>query len=99
MPDSQVPISRADQAAPKAFVAAEAADAHWFREPSRREHWIGGALFAGFGGFFIALFLLQRGWWFRWVVLGLAMVSLLRALTHVRAALRSNADSAETEAP
>ncbi len=47
------------------------ADPDWFREPSRKEHRIGGFLFLGFSLFFFLLFPVLAGWWFRWVMLGL----------------------------
>jgi hypothetical protein len=61
----------------------QAADPEWFRSPTRREHWIGAGLFLGFGLFFATLFALQSGWWFRWVMLGLAVVSTVRGLRHL----------------
>jgi fatty acid desaturase len=60
----------------------ELADPDWFREPSVREHRIAAALFVGFGLFFILLFIVQAGWWFRWVVLGLAVISIIHGLRH-----------------
>lgn len=59
----------------------------WFREPSQREHWIGAGLFVGSGCFFLVLFWAYRGWWFRWVMLGLGIMSIWRGLGHVRRAL------------
>jgi hypothetical protein len=61
----------------------ELSDPRWFREPTRREHAIAAGLFIGFGGFFTLLFLLQSGWWFRWVILGLAVFSIMRGLRHL----------------
>ena len=58
------------------------ADPDWFREPSPREHRIAAALFIGFGIFFALLFFVQSGWWFRWVVLGLGVISTLHGLRH-----------------
>jgi hypothetical protein len=66
----------------------EASSSSWFRQPNRREHCIAAALFVGFGVFFVFLFLLQRGWWFRWVILGLGAISILRGLGHVMDAIR-----------
>ena len=66
----------------------DVADPRWFREPSRREHWLAAGLFVGFGAFFVMLFLVQRGWWFRWIVLGMGVLSVLRGLRHARSALR-----------
>ncbi|HWP39334.1 MAG TPA: hypothetical protein VNL70_00315, partial [Tepidisphaeraceae bacterium] len=68
--------------------AGEVADQRWFRAPSRREHVIGAGLFLGFGLFFVMLFLVQRGWWFRWVMLALGVISLVRGLKHAREAIR-----------
>jgi fatty acid desaturase len=56
----------------------------WFRQPTRREHWIAAALFAGFGLFFIALFVVLAGWWFRWIVLVLGIYSIVHAIGHAR---------------
>ncbi len=61
-----------------------AADATWFREPTRREHRIAAALFVGFGVFFVLLFFVTRGFWFRWVILGLGFYSVLHGLRHAR---------------
>jgi len=58
------------------------ADEQWFREPTRREHLIAAGLFVGFGIFFVLLFLLQRGWWFRWCILGLGVISIVHGLRH-----------------
>jgi hypothetical protein len=68
--------------------APEAADPHWFRAPSRREHAIAAALFLGFGAFFVMLFFVNRGWWFRWVILGLAVWSVGSAARHALDARR-----------
>ncbi|HEV8607677.1 MAG TPA: hypothetical protein VGQ99_20245 [Tepidisphaeraceae bacterium] len=54
----------------------------WFREPSPRERKIAAALFAGFGLFFLALSWVQRGWWFAWVILALAAISLYSSAKH-----------------
>jgi hypothetical protein len=72
-------------------LESDGADPRWFREPTRREYWIGASLFCGFGVFFILLFLVQEGWWFRWVILGLGVVSLVRGLSHLRRALQPEA--------
>ena len=61
----------------------EAADPQWFRPPTRREHAIAATLFVGFGVAFVALFIVLRGWWFRWVILGLAAWSIVRGLRHL----------------
>lgn len=63
--------------------------AEWFRPPTRREHRIAAALFVGFGLFFIALFAVTAGFWFRWVVLALGVYSILHGVRHARAALKS----------
>lgn len=62
----------------------EPGEAHpdWFREPSRREHWMAAALFVGFGVFFLCLFWVQRHWWFRWVILGLGLFSVWHGVRH-----------------
>ena len=61
-------------------------DDDWFREPSRRERWIAAALFVGFGIFFAMLFVVQRGWWFRWVILALGAISVINGVRHAIAA-------------
>jgi len=50
--------------------------------PAPREHAIAAALFVGFGLFFVVLFFVLLGWWFRWVVGGLGVVSVLHGLWH-----------------
>ena len=69
--------------APEAPENSEA-DPEWFREPSRREHWIAFALFLGFGVFFVLLFWVTAGWWFRWVTLGFGIWSVIYAVGHAR---------------
>jgi len=59
-----------------------AADENWFREPTAREHRIAAALFIGFGIFFVLLFFVLAGWWFRWVILWLAIYSCLHGVRH-----------------
>jgi hypothetical protein len=66
----------------------------WFRPPTRREHWLAGVLFVGFAGFFVLLFVVLAGWWFRWVILALACWSLLYALGHLRDAVRAGREPA-----
>ena len=61
----------------------EPADADWFRPPTRREHAIAAALFVGFGCSFILLFIVLRGWWFRWVILALGIWSIIRGCRHL----------------
>ena len=77
-PDSAPPPSHPD----------DAADPDWFREPNAKEHWIAARLFIGFGLFFAALFFVQRGWWFRWIVLALGIYSILLGVRHARSARR-----------
>jgi hypothetical protein len=67
----------------------ELADPNWFREPTRREHWIAAGLFLGFGLFFVLLFVVQSGWWFRWIVLLLGLFSMMRGARHLIGAIRS----------
>jgi fatty acid desaturase len=62
----------------------ELGDPDWFRAPTARERWIGGALFIGFGVFFVALFIVLSGWWFRWVILVLGGYSMVIGLKHLR---------------
>ena len=70
-------------------VQREAADPEWFREPSRREHWLAAALFVAFGIFFVLLFVVTAGWWFRWVTLALGVYSVVHGLGHARDAVRA----------
>jgi fatty acid desaturase len=56
----------------------------WFRAPSARERRIAGALFIGFGVFFVALFIVLAGWWFRWVILMLGGYSMVVGFKHLR---------------
>jgi hypothetical protein len=60
----------------------ENADEGIFRAPTRREHWIATALFIGFAIFFVLLFIVLRGRWFRWVILGLGVWSVIYAVRH-----------------
>jgi hypothetical protein len=62
----------------------EASDPDWFRAPTPRERRIAAALFIGFGLFFVALFVVLSGWWFRWVILTLAGYSILEGVRHLR---------------
>ncbi|CAN5495540.1 hypothetical protein BH09PLA1_BH09PLA1_33920 [soil metagenome] len=68
---------------------AEQADPEWFRAPTPREHRIAAALFIGFGVFFALLFLLEAGWWFRWVILGLGVISTWHGVRHAADARRT----------
>jgi hypothetical protein len=63
-------------------------ETEWFREPTRREHGIAAALFVFFGLFFLALFVVVDGWWFRWVIAGLGVYSILHGGGHARDYLR-----------
>ena len=45
-------------------------------------------MFVGFGLFFLALFVVVAGWWFRWVIAGLGVYSILHGAGHARAFLR-----------
>ena len=63
-------------------------DEQWFRAPTPREHRIAGWLFIGFGGFFIALFFVLAGWWFRWVICALGVYSFIHGMQHLRDARR-----------
>jgi hypothetical protein len=64
-------------------------DPQWFREPTRRERLIAAALFVGFGLFFAAMFVVLTGWWFRWVVLGLSVISIVSGLRHATGGAKS----------
>ena len=63
---------------------SEASDPNWFRAPTMRERRIAAALFVGFGIFFVALFFVLSGWWFRWVILTLAGYSILSGVRYLR---------------
>lgn len=69
----------------------EKAEGHeeWFRPPTAKEHRIGGFLFIGFGLFFVALFFVLAGWWFRWVICGLGVYSFLHGFRHLQDARRT----------
>ena len=66
----------------------DAAHPDWFREPTPRELKIGAALFSGFGVFFLLMFLVEKDWGFRWVLLGLGVISIIRGLWHLRDVLK-----------
>ena len=74
----------------------EASDPDWFRAPTVRERRIGAALFIGFGIFFLALFVVLSGWWFRWVILVLGGYSILVGFRH-HCGTNANAESAEAQ--
>jgi hypothetical protein len=78
--DDPTRAARQEEASPR--------DREWFRPPTRREHRIAAALFVGFGLFFVALFLVTAGFWFRWVVLTLGLYSILHGVRHARDAQR-----------
>ena len=63
---------------------SESADEDWFRPPSAREHRIAAWLFIGFSLAFVLLFFVLSGWWFRYVILGLAVYSFLYGFRHAR---------------
>ncbi len=64
-------------------------DPSWFKEPTRREQWVGCGLFLGLGIFFLIFFYVERRSGYRWVILGLAVLSLGRSLRHGIKAMRS----------
>lgn len=68
-------------------------DTDWFRQPTRREHGIAAGLFVFFGLFFLALFVVVDGWWFRWVIAGLGVYSILHGMGHARDFVRRRGDS------
>ncbi len=74
---------------------SEQADPDWFRAPTQRERRIASALFVGFGLFFIALFFVLSGWWFRWVILVLAGYSILAGVRHLFGIPNANTENAE----
>ena len=75
----------------------EESDPDWFRAPTRRERRIAAALFVGFGLFFIALFFVLSGWWFRWVILVLAGYSILAGVRHLFGIPNENGIRRDTE--
>ena len=79
------PLSGPDPVAPDG-----AADPQWFRPPSRRERWMAAGLFIGFGVFFVLLFFVTAGFWFRWVTLALGLYSILHGLRYARAAVAAD---------
>ena len=78
------PNEQADPTAPP----QQAADPRWFRAPTRREHYLAAGLFVAFGLFFVMLFFINRGWWFRWVILALGANSIWHGLRHALDARR-----------
>lgn len=70
-------------------IPVEHADPDWFRQPTPREHRIAAALFIFFGVFFVLLFFVLSGWWFRWVILTLAMFSTIHGVRHARDSRRA----------
>ena len=75
-------------------VTTELADPESFRDPTPREHLLAAGLFCGFGAFFVVLFVVTAGFWFRWVTLALGLYSILRGVRHALAALRAARGSA-----
>src|SRR5205085_6992466 len=71
-------------------------DPDWFREPTRREHWIAAWLFVGFGIFFGLLFIVERKWWFSWVVIGLGVIFTIHGLRHATDAIGAGKSSGNT---
>jgi hypothetical protein len=55
-----------------------------FRGPTPREHRIAAGLFVAFGIFFVMLYVVLAGWWFRWVILSLAVWSVVVGVQHWR---------------
>src|SRR6185369_4634546 len=74
----------------------EASNPDWFRAPTVRERRIGAALFIGFRVFFLTLFVVLSGWWFRWVILMLGGYSILVGIRHLLGR-NANAESAEAQ--
>jgi hypothetical protein len=86
----KIPLERPRQTRSKIEMSQpEQSSPRWFREPNRREHWIAAGLFGGFGVFFVMLFIVQGGWWFRWVMLVLGVFSVMRGLRHLINVARS----------
>ncbi len=70
----------------------DAAHPDWFREPTRREMKIGAALFTGFGAFFVLMFFVEKDSGFRWVLLALGVVSIVRGFWHLVDAMKKGKD-------
>src|SRR6266542_709340 len=68
------------------------ADQEWFRQPTPRERRIAASLFIGFGIFFILLFIVLAGWWFRWIILIIGIYSCIAGARHALAARKRNSD-------
>ncbi len=77
-------MTPAQQDHPETITAGDHADTDWFRGPTPREHRIAAALFVAFGVFFAMLYVVLSGWWFRWVILALAVWSVVIGLQHWR---------------
>ncbi|MBC8107772.1 MAG: hypothetical protein H7Z14_14365 [Anaerolineae bacterium] len=65
-------------------IPIEHADPDWFRKPTPREHRIAAALFIFFGVFFVLMFFVLSGWWFRWVIVALGVYSTIHGARHAR---------------
>jgi uncharacterized membrane protein len=72
-------------------VSEEEIQSPWFRELTPKERRGAAILFAGFGIFFLGLAWVQRGGWFSWVILGMAIISLWAAIKHARAGFTAEA--------
>jgi fatty acid desaturase len=82
-------ICRGDMSMSERDTSIDHADPDWFRQPTPREHRIAAALFIGFGIFFALLFLVQAGWWFRWIILGLGVISTVHGIRHALGSRRT----------
>ena len=78
-------------------AAAEQADPEWFREPTRREHFIATALFIMCGVFFVMMFVVLAGWWPRWVILVLGVYSCIHGMRHALDARMTKRDEMAQE--
>jgi len=65
-------------------LETELAHPELFRAPTVREHRIAAALFVGFAVAFFMLFVVLQGWWFRWVIAGMGVWSLVVGVQHAR---------------
>lgn len=82
-----------EPAEPHPATATAQTEPDWFRQPTLREHGIAAGLFMFFGIFFLALFVVVDGWWFRWVIAALGVYSILHGAGHARDYVRRRGEA------